>query len=226
MSAPAMNVLPPPMITMARAEGSFSAASKAATRPSGTPGLRAFTGGLLMVTTATPSCVVRFTRLFIGVVPLPWPLTGHSAALGKDASGSSPLLYCGGYPDERRARHTAQDAGIGERQFNVAAAHAGVFARHGFRSGALPVLDRLHQGVVMLVRNGEHLRGARQLGTCVYQRTGRSKRNRSYVVQRSAHNGTLGQRDDLGVESLVQIEIAGEGIDVELRDFVGVAIQP
>src|SRR5229473_1171429 len=38
--------------------------------PSGTPGLRAFTGGLLMVMTATSSCFVNCTRSFISMASL------------------------------------------------------------------------------------------------------------------------------------------------------------
>src|SRR5262245_40014423 len=62
MSAPAMNVRPPPMRTTARTAGSAWAAWRPARMPSGTPGLRAFTGGLLIVRTATSPSVVRVTR--------------------------------------------------------------------------------------------------------------------------------------------------------------------
>ncbi len=58
MSAPATKVRPPPMITAAFTASSFSICSMAPAMPSGTPGLSAFTGGLLMVITAMPSCRV------------------------------------------------------------------------------------------------------------------------------------------------------------------------
>src|SRR5262245_22874298 len=54
MSAPAINVRPGPMMTTAAALASRSALSMAAEIPSGTPGERALTGGLSIVTTATP----------------------------------------------------------------------------------------------------------------------------------------------------------------------------
>src|SRR5262245_44861822 len=53
ISAPAMNVVPAPMRTTARAAGSAAARMMAASIPSGTPGLSALTGGLSTVTTAT-----------------------------------------------------------------------------------------------------------------------------------------------------------------------------
>src|SRR5579871_167527 len=56
ISAPAMKVRPPPITTTARTAASRSAASMARSMPSGTTGLNAFTGGLLMVTTITSSC--------------------------------------------------------------------------------------------------------------------------------------------------------------------------
>src|SRR4051812_11445169 len=65
MSAPATKVLPPPMITAAPMESSRSIRSSAAAMPSGTPGLSAFTGGLLIVTTAISPCCVNCTRSFI-----------------------------------------------------------------------------------------------------------------------------------------------------------------
>ena len=77
-------------------------------------------------------------------------------------------LYCGGNPDQRRARHTTQDTGIGEGKFDIAPGHAGMFARQGFGASALPVLDGLHDGAVVLVRNGKHL-GAR--GAASHART-------------------------------------------------------
>src|SRR3984885_9985242 len=166
ISAPAMNVLPPPMMTMARADASFSAASKAATRPSGTPGLSAFTGGLLMVMTATPSCVVRFTSFSIVVIPLP---RGRGSVV---AERSSQLLYCGWDLDQRRAGHAIQDTGVGEGIFDVAAGHARMFARQCFGTAALPALDGIHDGAVVLVRNGKNLRRAGQLGTHIDQRAG------------------------------------------------------
>src|SRR6185312_5965842 len=52
MSAPATKVRPSPMMTMAVMAGLSWAAWRAAARPSGTPGLSALTGGLLMPITA------------------------------------------------------------------------------------------------------------------------------------------------------------------------------
>ena len=63
ISAPEMNVRPAQIMTMARTEGSRSAVSRAVRMPSGTPGLRAFTGGLSIVITATPSCGGKGHRL-------------------------------------------------------------------------------------------------------------------------------------------------------------------
>src|SRR5215469_16877055 len=51
MSAPAIKVLPPPIRTAALSPSSFSSWSMNSEIPSGTPGLKAFTGGLLMVMT-------------------------------------------------------------------------------------------------------------------------------------------------------------------------------
>src|SRR5208282_5247399 len=65
MSAPATNVRPPPMTTAALTAASLLISSIAAQIPSGTPGLRAFTGGLSMVMTATSLSLLTFTRLFI-----------------------------------------------------------------------------------------------------------------------------------------------------------------
>src|SRR6476620_5541475 len=55
MSAPAMNVVSAPIRTIASAAESWQARATASLMPSGTPALRAFTGGLSTVTTATPS---------------------------------------------------------------------------------------------------------------------------------------------------------------------------
>src|SRR4029078_4574095 len=65
MSAPAMNVRPPPITTIARTDGSRSAVSRAVKMPSGTPGLSAFTGGLSRVITAMPSRAERVTGWLI-----------------------------------------------------------------------------------------------------------------------------------------------------------------
>src|SRR6266436_6656608 len=62
MSAPAMKVRPAPMKTTALAASSFSICATAAAMPAETAELRAFTGGLLIVTTATPSIFVSCTR--------------------------------------------------------------------------------------------------------------------------------------------------------------------
>src|SRR5579864_6878605 len=61
ISAPEINVRPPPITTTERTEVSRPATSKAARMPSGTPGLSAFTGGLSMVITATPSRAEKVT---------------------------------------------------------------------------------------------------------------------------------------------------------------------
>src|SRR5437667_12638676 len=55
MSAPAMNVDPAPISTMASAEASAFARATASSIPSHTAGLNALTGGLSMVMTATLS---------------------------------------------------------------------------------------------------------------------------------------------------------------------------
>src|ERR1700691_3471728 len=65
MSAPATNVRPAPMTTAAFMEASRFSSSIAAPIPSGTPGLRAFTGGLSMVITAMSFSFLTFTRLLI-----------------------------------------------------------------------------------------------------------------------------------------------------------------
>ena len=60
-----MNVRPAPITTTARMSGSAAAASIAAAMPSGTPGLKAFTGGLSIVITPTSPWRVNFTSSFI-----------------------------------------------------------------------------------------------------------------------------------------------------------------
>src|SRR5208283_1371135 len=67
MSAPATKVRPPPITTDALTAGSPFISSIAAKTPSGTPGPRAFTGGLSMVMTATSLSLLTLTRLFIGL---------------------------------------------------------------------------------------------------------------------------------------------------------------
>jgi len=64
MSAPAMNVRPPPISTIAFTASSFSNCSTPAAMPSGTPGLKAFTGGLFTVRIPTsPSLLVNTKSL-------------------------------------------------------------------------------------------------------------------------------------------------------------------
>src|SRR5580692_4631455 len=65
MSAPETNVRPPPMRTQACTASSLLISSIARAMPSGTPGLNAFTGGLLMVITAMPLSFVSCTRSVI-----------------------------------------------------------------------------------------------------------------------------------------------------------------
>ena len=57
MSAPAMNVVPAPISTIASAAGSADARATALSMPSQTAGLSALTGGLSIVMTATPSLI-------------------------------------------------------------------------------------------------------------------------------------------------------------------------
>src|SRR5665213_1034176 len=61
MSAPAIKVFPAPITTMASTAASATAALTPAAIPSGTPGLRALTGGLSIVITAMPSWISRRT---------------------------------------------------------------------------------------------------------------------------------------------------------------------
>src|SRR5208283_2302053 len=65
MSAPATKVRPPPITTAALTAASPFISSIAAKTPSGTPGLRALTGGLSMVMTATSLSLLILTSLFI-----------------------------------------------------------------------------------------------------------------------------------------------------------------
>src|ERR1700722_1505670 len=67
MSAPATNERPPPIRTAAFAEESSLTSSIALAIPSGTPGLRAFAGGLSMVMMAVslPLSLLSRTRLLI-----------------------------------------------------------------------------------------------------------------------------------------------------------------
>ncbi len=78
ISAPATNVLPAPMNTIADTASSRSAASKAWTMASGTPGLSALTGGLSTAMTATVSLMVVVTGLDMTVRI---GLLGHSSDL-------------------------------------------------------------------------------------------------------------------------------------------------
>src|SRR5208337_2989397 len=91
MSAPATKVRPAPMTTAASTAESAFISSIAVPMASGTPGLRAFTGGLSMVMTATSFSLVLFTNWFIGqflifLSQLPLqnlPRGGPRQALGK-----------------------------------------------------------------------------------------------------------------------------------------------
>jgi hypothetical protein len=66
-----MKVRPAPINTMAATAGSAAALWMADRIPSGTPGLRAFTGGLEIVMTATPSCRLDRATSFMNVASLP-----------------------------------------------------------------------------------------------------------------------------------------------------------
>src|SRR5882724_7069171 len=65
ISAPATKVRPAPMNTTACTASSFSICATAAAMPDATAELSAFTGGLLMVITATPSACESCTRSFM-----------------------------------------------------------------------------------------------------------------------------------------------------------------
>src|ERR1700730_9865041 len=65
MSAPATKVRPPPIITADFTLSSLSIRSIASEIPSGTPGLNAFTGGLLIVMTAISLSLLNSTRSLI-----------------------------------------------------------------------------------------------------------------------------------------------------------------
>src|SRR5262245_42175223 len=69
MSAPAMKVRPAPISTTALTDSSSRADFRQATTPSGTPGLRALTGGLSIVTTATSPSRLRVTSSLMSVTP-------------------------------------------------------------------------------------------------------------------------------------------------------------
>jgi hypothetical protein len=62
MSAPATKVLPPPISTTALTLASLAIWSNASKMPSGTPGLRVFTAGLLIVMMAMSLCFVSCTK--------------------------------------------------------------------------------------------------------------------------------------------------------------------
>src|SRR5271170_3862311 len=79
MSAPAINVRPPPISTIAFTLSSLSNASTPARIPSGTPGLSALTGGLLTVRIPISPDLLDCTRSLIGALILSggtgfWPL--------------------------------------------------------------------------------------------------------------------------------------------------------
>src|SRR5438105_4030151 len=69
MSAPAINVRPPPINTTPRTDESLRAFSRQAMMPSGTPGLSALTGGLLIVMMAMPRSLLRVTSSLIELYP-------------------------------------------------------------------------------------------------------------------------------------------------------------
>src|SRR5690349_6376034 len=66
-----MKVVPAAISTTARAAGSSAARAMAASMPSGTPGLSAFTGGLSTVTTATSFWLSYRTRSGMGDIMTP-----------------------------------------------------------------------------------------------------------------------------------------------------------
>src|SRR3954469_4911875 len=70
MSAPATKVLPAPIITAAFTVGSLSICSIASEMPSGTPGLSAFTGGLLIIMIAMSLSFESWTRSLMGILSL------------------------------------------------------------------------------------------------------------------------------------------------------------
>src|SRR5260221_12383036 len=70
ISAPAMKVRPAPMNTTALTVSSFSICATAVAMPAETAELSAFTGGLLIVTTACPSIFVNCTRSLMNSVSL------------------------------------------------------------------------------------------------------------------------------------------------------------
>src|SRR5262245_61454635 len=70
MSAPAMNVRPPPIKTPPLIESSLMICSTAAAMPSGTPGLSALTGGLLTVMTPISPSRVKDTNSIINCDPV------------------------------------------------------------------------------------------------------------------------------------------------------------
>src|SRR6266404_1614783 len=70
ISAPAMKVRPAPMNTTALTVSSFSICATAVAMPAETAELSAFTGGLLIVTTAIPSIFVNCTRSLMHSVSL------------------------------------------------------------------------------------------------------------------------------------------------------------
>src|SRR5579862_4216772 len=82
MSAPAMKVRPAPINTTASAVESRSAASIAARIPSGTPGLRALTGGLSMAATRTPLVWVTLTNVVMHRILKHFQSSGHADQTG------------------------------------------------------------------------------------------------------------------------------------------------
>ena len=92
ISAPAMNVLPAPISTMALAAGSAAARATPASMPSGTPGLRAFTGGLFIVTMATSSWTMYWTSSGMVIRPI----MAKSDAVTRRHGDAAALLRRGG----------------------------------------------------------------------------------------------------------------------------------
>src|SRR5512145_2185888 len=87
MSAPAMKLRPAPIITIARTLASASPFSRASRMPSRTPGPRAFTGGLSMVTMPTPSSTSNRTSGFspaASAMTFPPACAASSASRGSD----------------------------------------------------------------------------------------------------------------------------------------------
>src|SRR5207247_2233579 len=107
MSAPPQKALPAPVNTIARTAGSAERASNAARMPSRTPGLRAFTGGLLSVITPTSPSRDRVTRSLIFKALLPPPSRGR-VRVGVSESPPTLTLPREGGGDKKSAAQLKQ----------------------------------------------------------------------------------------------------------------------